>query len=247
MITLLSPAKSLDEGPLPFALPHSQPALLSEAEKLFVTTRRLSRKKIASLMSISPKLAELNHGRFAALSTPFTPENAKQAALMFAGEVYRGLGAASLSAEDLEWGQDHLVMLSGLYGVLRPLDLIQPYRLEMGSALPTRRGKTLYKFWGERITKTLAASLEGAENPVVLNCASNEYFKSVQPKKLGVRLVNCAFKEWRKGELRIISFTAKRARGLMARYVLQNRLDTGAGGKGCGPEGCPLEFERVHA
>ncbi len=229
MITLLSPAKNLDLSPSPAGLPYTTPAMLEETEKLMVTARRLTKAKLAQLMSISDELAELNRQRFQDFSTPFTPDNAKQAALMFAGDTYRGFQATELGPEDLGWAQDHVAILSGLYGVLRPLDLMQPYRLEMGTSLATRRGKTLYRFWGDRIARELAARLEGHSSRVILNCASGEYFKAVDQKALGLPVVHCHFKEDRGGVLKIISFSAKRARGMMARHVVRHRVDDLAG------------------
>ncbi len=225
MIVLLSPAKSLDETPSSRGLPYSQPQMLEESEKLIVSARRLSRKKISALMNVSPKIAQLNWERYQAFSTPFTTENAKQAALIFAGDTYRGFEAGTLLEEDLAYAQEHVVILSGLYGVLRPLDLMQPYRLEMGTALSTRRGRTLYKFWGDRITRQLDSMLEGHASPLLLNCASNEYFSAVQTKKLSAPVVNCHFREDRGGTLKVISFSAKRARGMMARHVTRNRVE----------------------
>ncbi len=226
MIVLLSPAKSLDLTPPPAGLAHAQPPMLDEAEKLIVTARRLSRRKMAALMNVSPKIAQLNYERFQAFTTPFTPDNAKQAALAFAGDTYRGFDAGTLSINDLNYAQEHVAILSGLYGVLRPLDLMQPYRLEMGLPLSTRRGRTLYKFWGDRITAQLNTMLATRSDAMVLNCASNEYASAVKPKKLAARLVNCHFKEDRGGVLKVVSFSAKRARGMMARYVAQRRVET---------------------
>lgn len=225
MIVLLSPAKSLDETPPPPGLAYTQPQMLEESEKLIVSARRLSRKKIAALMNVSPKIAQLNWARYQAFSTPFDPDSAKQAALLFAGDTYRGFEAGTLSGEDLAYAQDHVAILSGLYGVLRPLDLTQPYRLEMGTALSTRRGRTLYKFWGDRITRQLESMLEGHATRLLLNCASNEYFSAVQPKRLSAPVVTCHFREDRGGTLKVVSFNAKRARGMMARHVAQNRVE----------------------
>ena len=225
MLTVLSPAKSLDLDPAPEGLDHTTPPLLGETETLMTTCRRQSVKKLMSLMSISEKLATLNHERFAAWTSEHTPLNSKQAALMFAGDTYRGLDAGSLSADDLSFGQEHLLILSGLYGALRPLDLAQPYRLEMGTRLKTRRGDNLYKFWKDRITKQILAQLEGHKDQTLVNCASNEYFSSLQRKELSVLDVD--FKEVRgDGRLQTISFFAKRARGSMARWILQNRVDS---------------------
>ncbi len=225
MLVLLSPAKNLDLDPSPIDVGHSQPLMLDETEQLMVTTRRLSRARLAELMHLSAKLADLNHERFQTFSTPFTPDNAKQAALTFAGDTYRGFDAGTLSAEELVYAQERVAILSGLYGVLRPLDLMQPYRLEMGTALSTRRGRTLYRFWGDRITRTLTDLLAAQERPLALNCASNEYFRAVQPEGLGAPLVTCHFKEQRGDRLKVISFSAKRARGMMARHVVRQRVE----------------------
>ena len=226
MLAVLSPAKSLDLDPAPEGLPHSQPALVDQAERLVAVCRKKSPAKLAQLMKISEKLAMLNRDRFAAWTPEHTPLNAKQAALMFAGDTYRGFDAGSLSEEDLAWAQDHVVILSGLYGALRPLDLAQPYRLEMGSRLKTRRGTNLYGFWKDRITKHLLAQLESHADKTIVNCASNEYFSALQRKKLP-RVIDLQFKEVRgDGRLQMISFFAKRARGMMARYLVTERVDT---------------------
>ena len=201
------------------------------------TTRRLSKPKVAALMDLSDKLAELNVARFRAFAGEQDRENAKQAVLAFAGDTYRGLDAASLSQEDLAWAQDHLRLLSGLYGVLRPLDLIQPYRLEMGTRLATRRGETLYDFWGDRVTQALNESLKGHEDATLVNLASIEYFGVVRPKKLAGTVITPIFREERDGVEKIISFSAKKARGMMARYILTRRLDRPEGMKDFAEEG----------
>jgi cytoplasmic iron level regulating protein YaaA (DUF328/UPF0246 family) len=223
MLILLSPAKKLAEGPAVPGLLATQPAMLDQTETLMQTTRRLSAPQLQELMGISDKLADLNRQRFRDWTTPFTTENARQAALMFNGDVYRGFDASTLSAEDLAFAQDHVVILSGLYGALRPLDLIQPYRLEMGTQLKTRRGKNLYAFWGERITDQLNQLTEGREDRTVVNLASGEYFGSVQPKQLAGPLVTPVFKDVKDGKARVLSFFAKAARGMMTRWATQNR------------------------
>lgn len=228
MLTLLSPAKTLDFDVTVDGLPATVPALESELVHLLDRCRELSVEALQELMGISESLAELNHQRFREMDLPLTRENAKPCALAFGGDVYRGLDARSLSADDLVWAQSHLRILSGLYGVLRPLDLIQPYRLEMGTKLRTERGSNLYEFWGGRITEVLRQSVDGTD-PVVLNLASNEYFKSVRPEQLEAPVVTALFQEIRGGKPRTISFSAKRARGLMARFIILNRID--------GPEG----------
>jgi len=228
MLILISPAKSLDfERPLP-ALAHSQPDFLEPAARLIAVLREKTPAQIASLMSISDPLAALNVARYADWASPFTPANARQAVLAFNGDVYEGLDAWSLSPAQLDFAQQHLRILSGLYGVLRPLDLMQAYRLEMGSKLANPGGKDLYAFWGDTITNALnqqiAALGQAGEEAVVVNLASEEYFKSVRPKKLAARIVTPVFEE-RKGDgYKIVSFYAKRARGLMSRYAIVNSV-----------------------
>lgn len=224
MLMVLSPAKKLIEGYAVEGLPSTQPALLDQTETLMKTTRRLTAPKLQKLMGISSSLAVLNRQRFCDWTTPFTRENARQAALTFDGDVYRGLAAATLSGDDLAFAQEHVVILSGLYGVLRPLDLMQPYRLEMGTRLKTRRGKDLYAFWGKRITDQLNRFTEGHEDRTIVNLASNEYFKAVQPGRLEGPLVTPVFKEVKDGKARVLSFFAKPARGMMARWATQNRV-----------------------
>ncbi len=226
MLTLLSPAKSLNLGVLPNGLPTTEPCLSENIPLLLERCRQLDVASLRQLMKLSQPLAELNYQRFQEMSLPLTPENSTPCILTFAGDVYRGLDARNLLPEDLKWAQDHLRILSGFYGVLRPLDLIQPYRLEMGTPLDNPRGKNLYDFWGDRITDALNAAY--GESPVgaVLNLASNEYFKSVRQEKLTPPLVTALFQEIRDGKLRTISFSAKRARGLMARFIVLNRVET---------------------
>ncbi|MFU2488950.1 peroxide stress protein YaaA [Thauera sp. WH-1] len=230
MILVISPAKALDYETPPTTTRHTQPDFLDHSEALIEVLRQRSPAEIAELMSLSDPLASLNVARYASWSRPFSPDNAKQAVLAFNGDVYEGLDAPSLSEDELAWAQDHLRILSGLYGVLRPLDLMQAYRLEMGTRLATARGKNLYEFWGERITDELNRLLDAEEaaghGRVLLNLASDEYFKSVKPKKLRARLVTPVFEDWKGGRYKIISFYAKRARGLMSRFVIRNRIDT---------------------
>jgi hypothetical protein len=180
--------------------------------------------QIGSLMSISDSLAQLNVARYASWSKKFTPDNSRPAMLAFDGDVYEGLDARSLSARQLDWAQKHLRILSGLYGLLRPLDLMQPYRLEMGTRLATKRGKDLYAFWGDQITEALNESLTVAKAQALVNLASEEYFKSVKPAKLDRPVITPVFEEWKGGGYKIVSFFAKRARGLMARYAIENKL-----------------------
>jgi hypothetical protein len=229
MYTLLSPAKKLHEPPAAADVAHSQPQLLDQASRLAARSKKLSAKKLKALMHISDNLANLNHQRFQDWSTPFTPDNSRQAILSFAGDVYLGLDAGSLGADDLDWAQDNVGILSGLYGLLRPLDLMQPYRLEMGIKLSTRRGKSLYEYWGGRLTKAVNA----AETDTVINLASNEYFSSVQTKKLTARVVTPVFRDEKAGKARTISFFAKKARGSMTRWIVDNRIEEAEELKAC--------------
>ncbi|MFN3417167.1 MAG: peroxide stress protein YaaA [Caldimonas sp.] len=223
MLFLLSPAKSLDYETTPHVTSHSRPIFVDEAAELIDLLRRKTPAEIAKLMSISDALAALNVGRYAAWSTRFTAANSKQAVLAFDGDVYEGLQARTLKPAQLDWAQQHLVILSGLYGVLRPLDRMQPYRLEMGTRLVNSRGKDLYAFWGTRIADHLNERLKADASPVVVNLASEEYFKAVDLKTLKARVVQCVFEDWKSGAWKIISFHAKRARGLMARYAIETR------------------------
>lgn len=231
MFAVLSPAKNLDLSPAPVDVSPTTPALMQDAQALMRTTRNLSQAKISELMKLSPALAKLNHERYRSFELPFTATNALPAGFAFNGDVYRGLDARSLSAADLEWAQDRVLILSGLFGLLRPLDLIQPYRLEMGTRLATRRGKNLYQFWDDRIRKLLDAGLEDHADPSLVNLASNEYFKAVQVKLLERRVITCVFEDWKQdaNEGKIISFMAKVARGKMARYIITERIDRAEG------------------
>ena len=231
MLAVVSPAKKLDTAVLDRALPVTQPDLLSETQELITTTRALKPRDLQALMGISENLAALNHERFQQFQTPFTESNAKPAALMFNGDTYMGLDAASLGTPDLEWAQNHLAILSGLYGLLRPLDLMQPYRLEMSTRLKTKRGSTLYAFWGDRITAQIGSTLSQHEDQTLINLASNEYFKSVKTEELPGTVITPAFKEIRDGKPKMISFMAKKARGMMARYIIEQRLDRPEGMK----------------
>ncbi len=222
MLVLLSPAKNMNFDPVERDLPATTPSLINETRILSRTTRGLTQSKIKAMMGISDDLARLNRERFQAFDAQKTGE--KQAALAFNGEVYRGLDAATLSAEDLDWAQDHLRLLSGMYGTLRPLDAIHPYRLEMGRKLHTRRGENLYDFWGKLIAKDLNNVLAEQTHPVVLNLASNEYFKSVDKTSLKARVITASFKEEKDGQLRSLMVYAKKARGMMARWVIENRV-----------------------
>ncbi|WP_020682276.1 peroxide stress protein YaaA [Marinobacterium rhizophilum] len=224
MLIVISPAKTLDFETPPVTDRHSQPAYLDQSQLLIDELRTLAVQDVAELMKLSDKLASLNVARYASWETPFDADNAKQALLAFKGDVYTGLDAESLSADDLDFAQSKLCILSGLYGLLKPLDLMQPYRLEMGTKLKNKRGKDLYQFWGPRLTDALNRELMTSQTPVLVNLASNEYFRSVQPKNLEARLITPVFKDWKNGQYKIISFYAKKARGLMARYIIQNRI-----------------------
>jgi hypothetical protein len=226
MLFLLSPAKTLDyASPLP-ALPHTLPAFPEDSARLIQVLRRKSPQQLASLMDISDPLAALNAARYEAWSPKFTERNARQAILAFDGDVYDGLQARQLSPADLDWAQQHLRMLSGLYGVLRPLDWMQPYRLEMGTALKVGEAANLYQYWGSRIAEHLNATLAADKTPVVINLASQEYFRAVDRQALKARVIDCVFEEWRPAGWKIISFSAKKARGLMARYAITRRVET---------------------
>ena len=226
MLFLLSPAKTLDyETPLP-PLPHTLPAFLDDSARLIEVLRRKSPRQLASLMDISDPLAGLNAARYQAWSPKFTGRNARQAVMAFDGDVYDGLQARQLAPADLDWAQQHLRILSGLYGVLRPMDWMQPYRLEMGTALKVGGKPNLYRYWGSRIAEHLNAALAADKTPVVINLASQEYFKAVDRDALSARVIDCVFEEWKPGGWKIVSFSAKKARGLMARYAIMKRVET---------------------
>lgn len=224
MLMVISPAKTLDyESPLATAR-FTQPALLDQSQQLIEVARQLSPAQVGTLMHISDKLALLNAERFNDWQPDFTPDNARQAILAFKGDVYTGLQAETFSEADFDFAQSHLRMLSGLYGLLRPLDLMMPYRLEMGIRLENPRAKDLYGFWGDRITTALNAALAEQGDSVLINLASDEYFKSVKPKQLNADIIKPVFLDEKNGKFKVISFYAKKARGLMSRYIIQNRL-----------------------
>jgi len=224
MLIVLSPAKTLDfESPIKVNKT-TEPDFIARSAELISTLRTMPPAQIGSLMSISDSLAQLNAARYASWSKKFTPDNSRPAMLAFDGDVYEGLDARSLSARQLDWAQKHLRILSGLYGLLRPLDLMQPYRLEMGTRLATKRGKDLYAFWGDQITEALNDSLTVAKAEALVNLASEEYFKSVKPAKLDRPVITPVFEEWKGGGYKIVSFFAKRARGLMARYAIEHKV-----------------------
>ncbi len=225
MIVTLSPSKGQDfDTPVEIPAEPTVPRMLDQSQLLIDELRHYSADQIAELMAVSERIAKLNVARYRDFSTPFTPENARPALYAFKGDVYRGIDVTHYSADDLAFAQDHLRILSGLYGCLRPLDLIQPYRLEMKTRLKNPRGDNLYQFWGERITQCLNEDLAGHEETTLVNLASNEYFKAVKPKLLEGRLIQIDFKEIKNGKARTIAVFAKRARGLMADYVIRRRI-----------------------
>jgi cytoplasmic iron level regulating protein YaaA (DUF328/UPF0246 family) len=230
MLFLLSPAKSLDyETAAPAvlaALPFTPPLFVKHSKELIDVLRGYAPPQIAELMDLSDNLSALNVARYKAWSSRATVKNARPALLAFDGDVYGGLDAYSLSADDFAWTQDHVCMLSGLYGVLRPLDLMQPYRLEMGTRLANPGGKDLYQFWGAKIADYLNQRLRNDLSPVVVNLASQEYFKAVDTRALRARVIECVFEENKSRQYKVISFFAKRARGLMARFAATHRLVT---------------------
>ncbi|MDF3837897.1 peroxide stress protein YaaA [Cupriavidus basilensis] len=232
MLIVLSPAKSLDYETPPRLKTHTLPRFIDRSAVLIERLRKLAPQDIGALMDISDKLAVLNATRYGDWSPEFTAANSKQAVLAFNGDVYEGLGASSLSGDDLGFAQKHVRILSGLYGVLRPLDWMQPYRLEMGTRLDNALGKDLYAFWGDDVTNLLKEdfkALKAEGSPTLVNLASEEYFKVVRPKVLDARIVTPVFEDWKGGRYKIISFHAKRARGYMARYAVTHRITEPAG------------------
>ncbi len=224
MLFLLSPAKSLDYETPVGDVPHTEPLFVKQSTRLIKLLREKSAQDISEMMDLSEALSTLNVQRYKAWKPKFTAENSKQAVLAFDGDVYGGLDAKTLKAKDLAWAQDHVRILSGLYGVLRPLDWMQPYRLEMGTRLANPGGSNLYQFWGSQISEFLDQELAGDKTPVVVNLASQEYFKAVDLKALKARVVECVFEEYKNGQYKVISFMAKRARGLMARYAVTHHI-----------------------
>jgi cytoplasmic iron level regulating protein YaaA (DUF328/UPF0246 family) len=241
MLFLISPAKALDYETPPHVKTHTQPLFVPQASELVAVMREKSPQEIAALMDLSDKLSALNAARYEAWSPRFSAKNSKQAVLAFDGDVYGGLDARTLSAEDLDWLQQHLCILSGLYGVLRPLDWMQPYRLEMGTRLKTAHGPSLYAFWGSRIAEYLNQRARADKSPVVVNLASEEYFKAVDRKALQPRVLSCVFEERKGAGYKVISFMAKRARGLMVRWAVQQRVSTPEQLKGFDLEGYRFE------
>ncbi|MFV0450378.1 MAG: peroxide stress protein YaaA [Vibrio sp.] len=226
MLVVVSPAKTLDyESPLPTTR-FTQPELTSHSAQLIKTCRTLTPADIADLMKVSDKIAGLNVARFEQWRETFTPDNSRPAIFAFKGDVYTGLAAETLSEDDLDYAQTHLRMLSGLYGLLKPLDLMQPYRLEMGTKLGNERGSNLYQFWGNIITDKLNEAIKAQQDNVLINLASNEYFKAVKPKALDAQVITPVFKDCKNGQYKVISFFAKKARGMMARYIIENRIES---------------------
>ncbi|MGF1699703.1 peroxide stress protein YaaA [Photobacterium makurazakiensis] len=226
MLIVVSPAKTLDyESPL-VTQTYTQPELVDHSAELIDVCRELTPAQIASLMKVSDKIAGLNAARFAEWTPEFSFENARQAILAFKGDVYTGLAAETMDEGEFAYAQQHLRMLSGLYGLLKPLDLMQPYRLEMGTKLANQRGTNLYQFWGDIITDKLNAALVEQGDNILVNLASNEYFKSVKPKKLNGQIITPVFKDCKNGTYKVISFYAKKARGMMARYILDNKVNS---------------------
>ena len=225
MLTVISPAKTLDFDTPPTTRRATQPRFIERSAELVDDARELSPADIRELMGVSEKIAELNHRRFMDWGVPFSLDNAKQALLAFRGDVYGGLDADSLSKDQLGFAQQHLRILSGLYGLLRPLDLMQPYRLEMGLKFANRAGRNLYEFWGDEITLELNRELKKSRSTVLVNLASNEYFKAVKPRTLNAEIITPVFKDLKGDKYKIISFFAKKARGQMARYIIERELD----------------------
>ena len=223
-VTIISPAKKLDYSPVEKNLDSTIPSLLEHSNELIKDLKSLNPQEVSSLMSLSDKLGALNYERFQEWKTPFTKSNSKQAILAFKGDVYQGLDAESLSETELIWAQKHVRILSGLYGILKPMDLMQPYRLEMGTKFATKRGQNLYDFWSSIITEELNKNFS-SDNTNLLNLASNEYFKSINVSELKANVISPVFMDKKNGKYKIISFFAKKARGLMTRYVIKNRIE----------------------
>ena len=237
MLFLLSPAKKLDYDSVVATQTHTQPLFVKEATALIKVLKDKSAEEVSALMDLSPALSKLNVDRYAAWKPSFTQANSRQAILAFNGDVYEGMNASSLNEKDLLWAQDHVAILSGLYGVLRPLDLMRPYRLEMGTRLTNPAGSNLYAFWAKTIAPYLNERLAADKSPIIINLASEEYYKSVDLKALKARVVQCVFQDGKKGVFKVVSFHAKRARGLMARYAIEHRVTKPEGLKKFDSEG----------
>lgn len=225
MLVVTSPAKKLDFSEDVTRSGWTDPQFLDDSQRLITAAKKLTRAQLAKLMKISDKLADLNYNRFRAFTTPFTPANSKQAVFAFIGDTYVGLQADSLSEADLEYAQDHYRILSGLYGLLRPLDLMQPYRLEMGKKLANARGNTLYEFWDDQLTREVNRLMKEQQTDILVNCASREYFRAINEKRLDGRVITPVFKEVKEGHARVLGMFAKKARGMMTRYIIQNRIE----------------------
>jgi cytoplasmic iron level regulating protein YaaA (DUF328/UPF0246 family) len=245
MLFVISPAKNLDFETPAVTEAASQPRYLAQSKELIAQLQQFSIQDVASLMKLSDKLAALNLGRFQSWSTPFTADNAKQAILAFNGDVYTGLDAATLDQAGFDFAQKHLRILSGLYGVLKPLDYIQPYRLEMGTKLINAKGKDLYTFWGDQLKTSLAEEPELLSDRVLVNLASNEYFKAIKAKLLNVSIITPVFKEAKNGQYKMISFYAKKARGLMSRYIIDHKITEPEAIKGFDCDG--YSFNQAHS
>lgn len=243
MFIVISPAKTLDYDTPPHTNQYSQPEYLEHSQQLINRARRYSALDIAEVMSVSTKIAELNFDRFEQWHTPFTPDNAKQAVLAFKGDVYTGLDAQTLTEADLQFAQAHLRILSGLYGLLRPLDLMQAYRMEMGRKIDTDRGKNLYEFWGELITDGINQQLKQSGSDYLINLASNEYFKSVKTKLVEGEIITPEFKDWKNGAYKMMGVYAKKARGQLSRFIIQNQLDDVEGIKAFNVDGYAFNEE----
>ena len=237
MLFVLSPAKKLDYDSALNVQTHTQPLFVKEAAALIKVLKTRSAAEVSELMDLSPALAKLNVHRYASWKPSFTQANSRQAILAFNGDVYEGLEAATLKPKDLEWAQEHVAILSGLYGVLRPLDLMQPYRLEMGTKLENPGGANLYQFWAKTIAPYLNERLAKDKAPIIVNLASEEYFKSVDLKQLKARVIQCVFQDGKGSAWKVVSFHAKRARGLMARFAIENRITKPEGLKKFDAEG----------
>ena len=241
MLFLLSPAKSLDYDTPPQVSTHTQPLFTRQSAALIDVLKAKSPQDISRLMRLSDALSGLNAARYQAWSKKFTAKNSKQSVLAFNGDVYEGLNAKTLNATQLDWAQVHVCILSGLYGVLRPLDLMQPYRLEMGTALATDKASNLYQFWGSQLSSYLNERAAADTSPIIVNLASEEYFKAVDLKTLKARVVSCVFEDYKNGKYKIISFHAKRARGLMVRYAIETKAVTLKKLEGFNAEGYSFE------
>jgi len=224
MLIVVSPAKTLDYETPSKTKVYTQPDYLDNSQEIITRLRKLSSPELSRLMNVSQKIADLNVGRYKTWNKKFTEKNSKQSVLAFKGDVYTGLDAETFNSKDFNFAQKHLRVLSGLYGLLRPLDLMQAYRLEMGTRLDTAKGKNLYEFWGSTITEGLNKQLEKTQSDYLVNLASNEYFKAVKSKELNAEIITPAFKEYKNGEYKMISFFAKKARGMLSRYIIKNQL-----------------------